>query len=221
MQPTAGDNVAFIRQIIAQSMEGHQPVEGLVVPGSWDPAQKTVHVQVGHTLTLIKDENGDQVINHQPVPLLTPFVGLHGGPVGNERCIIIPFMGGVAAILFAGSERQPEPSVPSGELHGYYRNADGTVQRERFAKIQQDATRLGHDQAVIVESPQHLVGMETSADDNAVVRKKDLQRAIDDALSAVHQAMQQGYSACQPGSGVPTPQIQQVTTQASQTSYTK
>lgn len=221
MNPTAGDNVAFIRQLISQHLEGILPVEGLVVPGTWDPVNKTVHVQVGHTLTLINDENGDQILTHQPIPLLTPFVGAHGGPVGNERCIVFPFDGGKVCLLFAGHENVPEPSIPSGELHGYFRNRDNTANETRFTKVQDDATRVGHDQAVIVESPQFLVGMEQSADDNALVRKEDLQQAINDVTNYVQQAFDNFAKVVQAGSGAPPPNVQQATAQASQTSYSK
>jgi hypothetical protein len=86
----AADLVALITKICYQVVGSqHKGHEGVIVPGSYQPATGTVEVVYAHTDAI---PQGTVVgpLSHPFYPLLTPIYGLQAGPRGGERCHIIP-----------------------------------------------------------------------------------------------------------------------------------
>lgn len=219
MAATFGDFIAFVRKI-AKSRHLPLPMEGLIVPDTWNPVNCTAHVLVGHTGSLF-DSDTDQVIVLNPVRIVTNHVGDQGGPIGNERCIVFPYEDGHTYVAMLFSDQQDTPNVPAGEKHTYLRSLDVSLAMACFIKVQTDATRIGHQRKVVLQAPVINFGVEESSYDQGVVIQKLLQQGFDDLTQNVQQALNQGFQSCQPGSGVPPPTIAQTTAQGSRTSFSK
>jgi hypothetical protein len=217
---TSGDFVGFIRQIVEQHLTGKdKPFDGVVAPGSWNPADGTIHVMRGETLTLGDQSDPDaQALLHQPIPLLTLHVGLQGAPIGYERVVVFPYDGGYVAFLRVDTD--DSPNIQAGEVGMHLRSFDQSLVAKCFARVQNDATRLGHAQKVVVASPVFSVGSENTDSDNGISRKQDNQQLANDIISAVQQAFNQFAQTVQPGSGTAPPTVNSVTAQSSTTSYT-
>jgi hypothetical protein len=89
-----------------------RPYEGIIVPGSWQAAYGTVTVKKASTAALPPDSAIGQIVM-KDVVLLAPAYLDQGAPVGGERCIVMPFHGGLGAYLL--HEEDDSPGAPSGE----------------------------------------------------------------------------------------------------------
>lgn len=218
---TGGDFVAFFRSLINQRPIP-SPLEGIVVPGSWNPQKATVHILVGTTGALDPSEPDSQPIIHRDVPLLTNHIGDQGGPIGNERAILFPIEDQHTFVAMLFCDDQDSPQAAAGEKHLHLRAQDVQLALACFLKIQSDATRIGHQQKVTVLAPQVILGMDDASDDDALCRKKDVQKAVDDALqTAVQNAFNQFARTVQPGSGVAPPTVDRVSVDASTNAFAK
>lgn len=219
MSATNGDLVALIRSIVEQHLiDRFTPFSGIVM--NWDPSTGTVHVWRGDTLGAMDGSDPDaEALVHTPIPLLTRHVSDQSGPIGGERCIVFPYDGGYFALLHNG--KNDSPGAPAGESWLGLRSFDANLAAQCFARVQVDATRVGHAQKVVVKSPQFLVGMEQSVDGKAVVRKEDLQQAMDELTKNVQSALNTGFNAVQAGTGAPAPTVAKATANASETAYTE
>jgi hypothetical protein len=142
MSTHVGDLMALI-----QSVARDHPVpiarEGVVASGSWqgvpnpgaDSEAGTVQVIFGDTAAISPDEEGDQPIVHQNIPVATTHLGDQYGPVGGERVVIIPTNSGYLALLRHGDD--DTPGAPSGERWISHRNAEG--QYDSTIKLTNDA----------------------------------------------------------------------------------
>jgi hypothetical protein len=177
---------------------------------------------VGHTGALDSSEPDSQPVIHRDVPLLTNHIGDQGGPIGNERAILFPIEDSHTFVALLFCDDQDSPQAAAGEKHLHLRSQDMQIALACFLKIQQDATRIGHQRKVTVLAPQVVLGMDESEDPNGIVRKQDLQKAVDDALqTAVQNAFNAFARTVQPGSGAPPPTVAHVTAESSTNAFAK
>jgi hypothetical protein len=111
------------------------------------------------------------------------------------------------------------PNAQPGEWHAHLRDTDQSRVTVCFVAVQQDATRVSHDQKCVVIAPIVVLAKEDAVDGEQIVRKKDLQQAVDDAIANTQDALNQLANMVQAGDGVPAPNIDNVTAEASDTSY--
>jgi hypothetical protein len=213
------DFVAVVRMIMEQQ-EPSGAIEGIIDGASYDPKKGTVTVLVGHTATL---DGANDALNEQlkiqNVPLPTAQVGVQGGPIGLERCVLIRVRGGWRLSLEHGED--DSPGVAPGEYEIHLRDQDPNAVKHCAVKVQKDATRLGHTQKISALAPRVILGQDDAADSLGLVRKQDLQQAVDDMKNYVQNAFNQLAQTVQSGAGVPPPTVQHVTAQSSTTSFTK
>jgi hypothetical protein len=89
-----------------------RPYEGIIVSGSWQAAYGTVTVKKASTAALPPDSAIGQMVM-KDVVLLAPAYLDQGAPIGNERCIVMPFHGGLGAYIL--HEEDDSPGAPAGE----------------------------------------------------------------------------------------------------------
>jgi len=216
MPPSSPTDLVTTILELSQQNQTPLPTEGVV--HSYDPTEGTVTVFDGLTgaVELSATEHEEPIIYHD-IPLLTNHIGAQGGPIGGERCLIIPFHGGKAAMLYHGGD--DSPGVPPGENHIYLRSKVQALALQAFLKVQVDATRLGHQRKLTFLAPIVVLGADASADVIAIVRKKDLLQFKRDVLQSVQQALNEACKNAAAGNGIPPPTIADVNVQASQTGF--
>lgn len=220
----SSDLIGIIRMIVQEQLSNirHEAIEGLAVPGSYRPSDGTVDVMESHTATLSAsdgDTPANEPIIHKSVPILTPMVGHQSGPIGNERCILIPVKGAWRVIF--DHDEDDSVQAPQGEKWIHLQDKDKNKVAQSFVKVQADAVRLGHTQKATILAPQVILGQDTADDSLGIVRKTDDQQTTNAILQAVQTALNAFAKTVQSGPGVPPPTIGQVTAQASNTSFTK
>lgn len=105
--------IAAINEIVAAHIAAiPRPYEGYVVQGSYKPSNGTVSVVTASSAAL--PNNGpSQPVVMKDVVLLTAAHLHQAGPIGGERCVVLPFRGGLAAHLL--HEEDDSPGAPAGE----------------------------------------------------------------------------------------------------------
>jgi hypothetical protein len=105
----------ILGQVFAMLGERMPPIarEGNIV--SYDPSDGSVEVSFGDGQATITGPSGDgdAVPNETHVPLITNHHGDQAGPVGGERCILIPTQSGYAAHIIY--DEDDSPGAPAGE----------------------------------------------------------------------------------------------------------
>jgi hypothetical protein len=199
-----------------------------IITGAWIakdmPDAGTVQAIDGTTLALHDDpDSPDQpgsALKHRCI-LLSPGIGIQAGPQGGERCILIPLEdNGYGCLMVQGQD--DAIGVPAGEIwiqRDDPTNTPPTTQKQ-FLKIQTDgATRIGAAAKIALLCSVVNLGAESLQADDGVVRKADLQKAINDVLKEMNQMFSSLARTVQPGSGVPPPQSQNIEVEASTTVY--
>jgi hypothetical protein len=220
MSATAGDFVALIRQIVqqTQAQAHHEAIEGLVQPGSWDPAAGTIKVMVATTGTLQDDSDPDETTLYpDPVPVMTPHIGSQGAPIGLERVILLRYEGGLVALFKHDVDDSLHPLA--GEHFTHLRSLDPAAAIASYLKVQHDATRIGHVLKTSVLSPIIVLGADQPGPGLGIMNQAMTAELKDAILQVVQEAINTLATRCQPGSGVPAPHIADVAVTASETSY--
>ncbi len=99
-------------------------LEGVVISGSWDPANATVQVLVGDTIPFENVNFNSSGLNQPFMPVCTvcsPIPYDQAGPVGGERVQIWEANGGGFAWYEAGPDDSPQ--APAGERFIMHRSA--------------------------------------------------------------------------------------------------
>ena len=113
-----GQQLAHISQI-AQDHESQTPIveDGIVMAGSYDPADGTVSVGIGDTFACLPEDEiflgYTPPLTYKKVRLATSQIGDQYGPVGGERVDLHPTYGGQQAVLKHGPDDSPQ--APAGE----------------------------------------------------------------------------------------------------------
>jgi hypothetical protein len=106
---------SILAQVSAMLKERPHPVgrEGIIQ--SYDPTDSTVEVIFGDGAAIIVGDGGDGDTPpfERGVPLITSHHGDQFGPIGGERCIVIPTQSGYAAHLHHAWD--DSPGAPAGE----------------------------------------------------------------------------------------------------------
>ena len=202
--------------MVAARGQGPHAEHGMIVNGSFDPKLGTVKVLFGSDM-LQFDASGnllpvDQLPARGPYPLLTPWLGVQGAPVGGERCVVIPAAG---SWVVAITHWDDSPGIEAGEF---------IAQSMRFPDshlhLKNDGSAVHKAQTVaIVTAPQVLLGETSLSGSDGVVRQSDLQSAIDALQSAVQTALNTLAQTVQAGGGVPAPSVASTTVQASSITF--
>ncbi len=205
------DAVSGMGMVAARGQAPHAQ-HGMIVNGSFDPKLGTVKVLFGSDM-IQYDASGnlipvDQLPARGPYPLLVPWLGVQGAPVGGERCVVIPAAG---TWVVAMTHWDDSPGIEAGEF---------IAQSMRFPDshlhLKNDGTSVHKGQtAAIVTGPQVYLGEMTSQGADGVVRQSDLQLAINALQQAVQTALNTLAQTVQPGGGVPAPDVADTTVQAS------
>lgn len=202
--------------LAAMRHEGPLPVACFIADGTFDPKNDTAEVWIGSEMVQY-DDAGD-LIPKEKLPTFGPFpvINLPGqqkGLVGGERCYVIPVDGGG---LIALASYDDAPAVNPGEWMQQHR-----AHPDSQFYLKNDGTAVHSAQKrAIVTGPRVCLGEDDSSGDDGVVRKSDLQKAIDDALhTAVQNAFNEFSRTVQPGSGAPPPTVAQVHVQSSEVTF--
>jgi hypothetical protein len=125
MNSESADLVALIHVIVQQAL-ANQPrgVEGVIVPGSYNPADGTVTVEYAHTGALAQGVAASP-LRRPNYPLLSTTHGRQSGPRGGERCTIVPRAGGFGVVL--EHDLDDSPGAQAGEEYYVHRNAVGEI----------------------------------------------------------------------------------------------
>lgn len=209
------DAVSGMGMVAARGQSPHAE-HGMIVNGSFDPRLGTVKVLFGSDMLQYDASENlipvDQLPARGPYPLLTPWLGVQGGPVGGERCVAIPAAG---SWVVAVTHWDDSPGIEAGEF---------IAQSMRFPDshlhLKNDGSTVLKGQTVsIVTAPQVLLGETSASGNDGVVRQADLQAAIDALQNAVQTALDTLAQAVQPGSGVPAPDVASTTVTASSITF--
>lgn len=207
MRPS--DVISAVRLLARQT---HVPVsfEGTVVPDSWNAQAGTVDVLIGDTAGYTDDDSENPLVL-QGVPLSTPAYGFQHGPVGGERATVVT-AGGSDWRASIDYDEDDSPGTPAGE-HWWVRFALGLadltvqsfVKHTKDGESQGDAKgglRLGSAFVSIVTSLLMLGAEGLDKTKRAAIAKEDL----DNALASYTQSVIAPLCArLQSGSGVPPP----------------
>lgn len=110
----AQGDLAFILAKVNETLDQRLPIghEGVIANGSWVPADGTVSVILGDTVSCFQD-NGDQPIVLHNVPYAVADIGDQSGPSGGERVVLLHTQSGFIAKAHHGPD--DSPGAPSGE----------------------------------------------------------------------------------------------------------
>ncbi len=100
-------------------------LEGVVMAGSWNPAEGTVQVLVGDTALAAALPDSYDSAMVVTATIQTPQIGDQYGPVGGERAILHEAQGSWVATFEHGPD--DTPNAPSGERWIVHRNASGVA----------------------------------------------------------------------------------------------
>jgi hypothetical protein len=89
-----------------------RPFEGIIISGSWNLSRGTVSAVKASTASFPADAAIGRVVL-KDVVLLAPAYLDQGAPTGGERCIVMPFHGGLGAYIL--HEADDSPGAPAGE----------------------------------------------------------------------------------------------------------
>jgi len=218
---TSADVISLIRMVVAEQLEQiKQGIEGVVVPGSYDPKNGWIDVLLGHSATLGEDgDTANEKIIVQHVPLLTNHVGDLGGPIGGERCVLIPIRGSWRVVLEHGPD--DSPNAPQGEKWIHLRDVDPQLAKAAYLRIQRTGSRVAHPLKVVLLAPTVNLGLEDGTPDNGVARLSDLRAAIEGVIHSTQDAFSDLARRVQTGSGTPAPAVAPVAPTASITTFAK
>jgi len=125
--------------------QGQRPVaiEGIILAGSYNPADGTVQVIMGHTLAAASFElpSGQQV---QPTVVGASLVVTgwdQYGPIGGERCLLVSC--GTQYAAFLEFDEDDSPGAPSGERWIVHRNPMNPTQITGYTKWTNDGGTVG------------------------------------------------------------------------------
>jgi hypothetical protein len=122
----ASDLVALITRVCYRVISQQRvPLEGVIVPGSYNKTNGTVEVILGHTDSIPQGMVAGP-LSHPILKLLTPINGLQGGPRGGERCLIIPRGRGNWGVTL-DHWTDDSPGADAGENWYVHKNASGAI----------------------------------------------------------------------------------------------
>jgi hypothetical protein len=145
-----------------------QGLDGVVVPGSYNPADGTCDVAIGDTLALPADGIAGPIILKQ-IQILTPAVGVQTGPLGMERTLLIPRQSGWAAIVEHGTD--DSPNAQAGETVIQHRPTSSALALRNDAKTPGDGLGSYQLQGLAVHAHVTAGGHTIIQDDIAKVVK--------------------------------------------------
>ena len=211
----AEDLISLAVQISKQNQPTSDGLEGTVAPGSYNPADGTISVRVGNTISNPGDEFDTEMVIPN-VRVMTNGIGVQSGPSGDERVVLHKIEGGYVASHV--HDLDDSPGAGAGEIWSQQRLDPST-----FSKLLSGGIHsLGASTQINAIAPQVALGYDqpdTSTD--GVVRLEDMQNYGNAIISAVQAAFNQLCLTIQSGPGVPSPQVQQPTPTASQTTFSK
>lgn len=193
-------------------------IGGMISPGSYNPADGTAKVLFGSEMVNEADDSTPDApklvppVESPPYPIATQSLGAQFGPTGGERCFVLPVDGGGIIFLVHYDD---SPGVDAGE---HLIRHPAHIKSKLHLK-NDGSTTLGAETQVQVVAPQVYLGERSSNGNDGVVRLEDLQNATNAIISAVQTAFNTFARTVQPGSGAPAPNVQSVTAQASDVSF--
>jgi len=120
-----GRYVSSVKTIVAQVLHdrGHgMGLDGVVLPGTYDPSEGVVDVVDLESLAQVDDgDSAAQPMVWRRIQLLTPANGFQSGPRGGERVLVVRGASGDRAILEHGTD--DSPGALAGESHLVHRQA--------------------------------------------------------------------------------------------------
>jgi len=121
--------VSSVKTIVAQVLHdrGHEMgLDGVVLPGTYDPSEGVVDVVDLESLAQVDDgDSAAQPMVWRRIQLLTPANGFQSGPRGGERVLVVRGASGDRAILEHGTD--DSPGALAGENH--------LVHRQEYQKL--------------------------------------------------------------------------------------
>ena len=219
-------------QSAVQRPVDNRAIEGVVIPGTWSAATGTAQVQILETMAIPQD-GGDAPVIVQAKQLSTQW-GAQYGPVGNERCILFRTGEGWAYLIIHDYDDVPMP--PSGETWNIHYGPN--IQANAAIKMTNDGSAAGDGKGGVSITLAELItlatagGLKVVCDDNAgvvslgstglnsnqgVVRKSDLQTAINNVIANTNMAISQLAARLQGGAGVAPSTVSAVTATGSTT----
>jgi hypothetical protein len=191
------EDVETIQAICSQMLAQRSAPIGrdcVTVSGSYDPKDGTAQAIFGDTYAIIGDD-GDSGIAYPRVPIATTQVGDQDGPMGNERCVLIPTQSGFIKLFHHGPD--DSPAAPSGQR--WFTN------RKVFKLVTLGGHTLILDDIAKKVTLQSAGGLSIVLDDNngvitlgsgddpgttdGLTRKTDVQNAINTAISGIMSAV--------------------------------
>jgi hypothetical protein len=212
-----GDVLSAAAMSARQEPQTHA-LHGIVVPGKYNPADGSLEAIVATTLAI--DPDGTDQPLKVPCVLVSPYNGLQGGPIGGERCVLLPMEdGGYACIVCNGPD--DSPGAPAGELWLQRYTADiEPPDQKQYVRIQTDGcVRVGAAAKFVVLAPVVNLGLEDSQADDGVVTRRDMQAALNAQQQVFQSALNALCKYLQTGQGVPPPNVGSVSAQASMTVF--
>lgn len=114
-------------------------LEGVVLAGSWNPAEGTVQVLVGDTALAAAMSDSYDAAMIVTATVQTSQIGDQYGPAGAERVVLHESQGSWIATFEHGPD--DTPGAPSGERWIAHRNASGVV--DAYIKLTNDGPTSG------------------------------------------------------------------------------
>ena len=114
-------------------------LEGVVMAGSWNPAEGTVQVLVGDTALAAAMADSYDAAMIVTATVQTSQIGDQYGPVGAERVVLHESQGSWIATFEHGPD--DTPGAPAGERWIAHRNASGVV--DAYVKLTNDGPTSG------------------------------------------------------------------------------
>jgi hypothetical protein len=209
------DDIVHLAAQVAQGQAPPNGIEGLIQPGSYNPADGTVSVRVGGTIGLPAGDF-DQELVIPSVRVNTPGIGIQAGPTGDERVILHPIEGGFTCTYV--HDLDDSPGANAGEIVQVQRLDSSTFTKLLTGGI----NSIGASTQANIIAPQVALGYDQPDTSNdGVVRYEDLNNNTIAIINAVQAAFNQLCTQIQSGQGVPPPQVQTPTPTASETVFAK
>ena len=106
---------AILARVSVMFGERPAPVGRQGIIQSYDPTDGTVEVIFGDGAAIItgRQGDGDTPPTERRIPLITNHHGDQAGPIGGERCVVIPTQSGYAAHIIY--DEDDSPGAPAGE----------------------------------------------------------------------------------------------------------
>jgi len=215
--------IVMPKVVAMMQQSGAHDREGIIIKGTYDPADGTATVGFGDTAAVFRDE-GDAPILVPRVPIKTPHVGDQYGPIGDERVKISATQSGYSAEMVHGPD--DSPGAPAGERWIAHRKANGKY--DTILKFTNDGASAGDAKGGFRVTGGALISLLTAGglvftmDDasgkvmigragltsaDAIVTATDLQEAVNAIIANVQTAINIMSLRAQPGTGPAAPTI--------------